>query len=447
MPDKGAYFITVAISHHLPQLIHFLAGVPWDWSRRLTSVTTASFPCNSVSMSYRGHDLWRGLALLPMFDASLAKRVEPEPLSRTSNHYVFSTPAARCMTDVGQLRNYSLPNRCKPSIMIETSIDMSTYSVSQPAESLTLEHLRTRLINLAPTLEKMATNLPRWNADYEDVTSTPLKLIGFLCKDSPEDVDKACRGYISFCQTFDDKQREFVSKERYAETDFGSVNEQVYQNLEYMSGIYYPALLFSYLFSSNYFAIYRAFRNSFIPLCQSLSGATLEVGIGHGLLSASLLSVNPRLTGYGLDISPAAPEISSRVSSFFRLAHPITTTVGDAVANIPLQSETPYRVMVCAEVLEHLSDPARLLRNMHSKLEDGGILFLTASINMESVDHLYLFHSDQEVVQMVQECGFRLLRCELAFLTVQPYRDNPKIIERLRKMANPATVILIAAKN
>ncbi len=323
---------------------------------------------------------------------------------------------------------------------------MPIHSVSSRDGSLTLEALRTRLIRLAPELENMAMNLPRQNAHYADVISTPLQLIGFLCNHSPEGLERACQGYISFCHTFESKQLEFARSEHYAETDFGNVNEQVYQNLEYMLDTYYPALLFSYLFSSNYFAIYSNFRNLFIPLCQSYSGATLEVGIGHGLLSASLLSVNPRLVGYGLDISPAAPEVSSRVSSFFQLAHPITTTVGDAVAHIPLQDSAPYRVMICAEVLEHLPDPARLLRNMHAKLEDDGIVFLTASINMESVDHLYLFHSDEDVLQMAEECGFKVLNRELAFLTVQPYRDNPKIIERLKRLANPATVILIAAK-
>jgi 2-polyprenyl-3-methyl-5-hydroxy-6-metoxy-1,4-benzoquinol methylase len=324
---------------------------------------------------------------------------------------------------------------------------MPIQSVSPAAGSLTIEALRTRLIGLAPELENMAMTLPRQNVDYEDVTSTPLQLIGFLCKHSPENLDTACRGYISFCHTFEDKQLEFARSEQYAETDFGNVNEKVYQDLEYMSSVYYPALLFSYLFSSNYFAIYSNFRNIFIPLCQSHSGASLEVGIGHGLLSASMLSVTPTLVGYGLDISPAAPEVSSRVSSFFQLANPIATTVGDATEHISLRDGAPYRVMICAEVLEHLPDPAKLLRNMHAGLADDGILFLTASINMESVDHLYLFRSDEEVVQMVEACGFKLLNRELAFLSVQPYRDNPKIIERLKRLANPATVILIAAKS
>jgi 2-polyprenyl-3-methyl-5-hydroxy-6-metoxy-1,4-benzoquinol methylase len=227
--------------------------------------------------------------------------------------------------------------------------------------------------------------------------------------------------------TFKDKQWDFAHNQHYAESDFERVNERVYQNLVYMSDVYYPALLFSYLFSSNYFAIYRNFCSLFIPLCLTRSGTSLEVGIGHGLLSSSLLHANSGLVGYGLDISPIAPEISSRVSSFFKLAHPITT-VGDAASHIPLQSGAPYQVTICAEVLEHLPDPAGLLRNM------------------ESVDHLYLFHSDDEVLQMVEQCGFKPVNRDLAFLTVQPYRSNPKLVEQLKNLENPATAILIVAK-
>ena len=184
-----------------------------------------------------------------------------------------------------------------------------------PGQSLAIDILRTLLIRLAPELEGMAISLPTHNPDYEDVVSAPLQLISFLC-DGSENLERACQGFITFCHTFQHKQVEFARGGAYAETDFGHVNQHVYQNLEYMSKVYYPALLFSYLFSSNYFAIYRQFRKSFMPLCQSRSGAALEVGIGHGLLSASLLNSNPELVGYGLDISPAAPEVSTPRSGF-----------------------------------------------------------------------------------------------------------------------------------
>jgi hypothetical protein len=65
---------------------------------------------------------------------------------------------------------------------------------------------------------------------------------------------------------------------------------------------------------------------------------------------------------------------------------------------------------------------------------------------MESVDHLFLFHSDDEVAHLVESAGFKVVDREIAFLTVQPYRDDPKLVSKLKKWANPATSIIIATK-
>jgi 2-polyprenyl-3-methyl-5-hydroxy-6-metoxy-1,4-benzoquinol methylase len=309
-----------------------------------------------------------------------------------------------------------------------------------------IDEWRQQLLQLAPKLEDMALSVARNNPEYADIVETPLRLINYLSGGSPEAREEACRGYVTFCDTFFEKQIDFMRTQKYKASSYEQVNADVYQNAQYMSGVYYPALLLSYLFSSNYYALYRNFRERFIPIAKDVEGNSCEIGIGHGLLSASLLSSNSSLTGYGLDISPVAVEVTERVSSFFRLPRPIVTKVEDATIHIPLEDGKHYRVMICAEVLEHLPDPAKILRNMHGALSEDGILFLTASVNMESVDHLYLFHSDDEVVQMVRDCGFEVMDRDLAFLTVQPYRGNAELCRKLMRQANPATAVLIVKK-
>jgi 2-polyprenyl-3-methyl-5-hydroxy-6-metoxy-1,4-benzoquinol methylase len=312
--------------------------------------------------------------------------------------------------------------------------------------SSTIDDWRRQLIRLAPKLEDMALSVARNNPEYAKIIETPLRLINYLSGGAPEAVEEACRGYVSFCDTFFEKQIDFMRTQQYRASDYEQVNADVYQNVAYMSSVYYPALLLSYLFSSNYFALYRNFCERFIPAAKDAEGHCCEIGIGHGLLSASLLASSPALSGCGVDISPVAVEVTERVSSFFRLPRPIVTRVADATQHIPLRNGRGYRVMICAEVLEHLPDPAKILRNMHGALADDGILFLTASVNMESVDHLYLFHSDSEVVQMVEECGFEVVDRDLAFLTVQPYRGNAELCRKLIRLANPATAVLIVKK-
>jgi 2-polyprenyl-3-methyl-5-hydroxy-6-metoxy-1,4-benzoquinol methylase len=309
-----------------------------------------------------------------------------------------------------------------------------------------IDDWRRQLIRLAPKLEDMALSIAHNNPEYAKIIETPLRLLNYLSDGSPEAIEEACRGYVSFCDTFFEKQIDFMRTQQYRASDYEQVNADVYQNAAYMSRVYYPALLLSYLFSSNYFGLYRNFRERFIPIAQNAEGGSCEIGIGHGLLSASLLASSPSLTGCGLDISPVAVEVTERVSSFFRLPRPIVTRVADATQHIPVEDGRGYSVMICAEVLEHLPDPAKLLRNMHTALAKDGTLFLTASINMESVDHLYLFHSDDEVVQMVEESGFEIVDRDVAFLTVQPYRDNAELCRKLMRRANPATAVLIVRK-
>jgi SAM-dependent methyltransferase len=309
-----------------------------------------------------------------------------------------------------------------------------------------IENWRSTLIALAPKLEEMAVKLAKNNADYDDVVETPLLLLNHLSGGSLAFVEEACRGYISFCETFYEKQIEFGRSAHYAASSYERVNAEVYQNAQYMAQVYYPALLLSYLFSSNYFHLYRTFRDRFVPAVRNLRGYACEIGIGHGLLSATLLSSAPALFGHGLDISPVAAQVTDRVSAFFGLRSPIVTELGDARHRIPLAGGSRYPVMICAEVLEHLPDPALLLRRIHEALSDGGLLFLTASINMESVDHLYLFRSDDEVVAMVEDCRLNVVERDLAFLTVAHYRDRPETCMQLISRGNPATAVLIATK-
>ncbi len=310
-----------------------------------------------------------------------------------------------------------------------------------------LDGLRHRLLRLAPELENMATGMVQNNPDYAEVIDTPLRLIYNLSEGSDETLEEACRGYVSFCHTFFEKQVDFVRTQQYRASSYEQVKADVYDNASYMKQVYYPALLLSYLFSSNYFHIYRNFRERFLPLIADAVGDSCEIGIGHGLLSGTMLAFNRRLTGYGLDISPMAAEVAGRTSSFFNLASPMSIRVEDATEHIPLENGRGYRVMICAEVLEHLPSPSLVLRNMHAAMASDGILFLTASINMESVDHLYLFRSDTEVHQMVRDCGFEIVNQDLAFLTAKPYQTDPQVRKKLIRQANPCTAILVVQKN
>ncbi|MDW8302724.1 MAG: class I SAM-dependent methyltransferase [Bacteroidia bacterium] len=305
-----------------------------------------------------------------------------------------------------------------------------------------LETYRNILLSLYPELKEMTENLPKYNPEYYAIASIPAQVIQYLCEKDSQRIVQSIQAYIRFCDTFKQKQIEFIRNQSYAYQDFEQVNKEVYQNQNYMAQTYYPALLFSYLFSSNYFEILRVFCQYFIPLTQTKQGKSCEIGIGHGLLSALLLSRNSNLQGVGIDISPVAQQVSARVSKFFGLT-PIPVCIEDATHQITQKNN---QVMICAEVLEHLPQPQQLLENIYAALAENGLLFLTASINMESVDHLYWFENDMQVQEMVEKTSFKIVQKNIAFLTSQDYRNNPSLQNRLMKRKNPCTVIFILTK-
>jgi 2-polyprenyl-3-methyl-5-hydroxy-6-metoxy-1,4-benzoquinol methylase len=305
-----------------------------------------------------------------------------------------------------------------------------------------IQEYKNILLSLYPEVKEITENISKYNAEYYEIAGIPARLIYHLCKGDINQITQAVQGYIRFCDTFKQKQIEFVRNQTYSYQNFDEVNADVYQNETYMEQTYYPALLFSYLFSSNYFEILRTFYHEFIPLAKQKQGKTCEIGIGHGLLSSLLLKNNPHLQGTGMDISPVAKKVSAQVNQYFDIPH-IPVFIEDATQNI---SEKDNSVMICAEVLEHLPNPKKLLDNIYDSLSQDGLFFLTASINMESVDHLYLFQSDEEVIQMVQEAGFKVLQRNIAFLTAQNYRQDTALQQRLMKRRNPCTAVLILTK-
>ncbi len=312
---------------------------------------------------------------------------------------------------------------------------------STPNQKLIQEY-KNILLSLYPEVKEITENIPKYNPEYYEIAGIPAQLIYHLCNGDTQKITQAIQGYIRFCDTFKQKQIEFVRNQTYSYQNFDEVNAEVYQNETYMEQTYYPALLFSYLFSSNYFEILRIFYQEFIPLAKQKQGKTCEIGIGHGLLSSLLLKNASHLQGTGMDISPVAKKVTAQVNQYFQIQQ-IPVYIEDATQNI---SEKNNSVMICAEVLEHLPDPKKLLDNIYNSLQQDGLFFLTASINMESVDHLYLFQSDEEVVKMVQNVGFRVLHRNIAFLTAQNYRQDTVLQQRLMKRKNPCTAVLILTK-
>jgi 2-polyprenyl-3-methyl-5-hydroxy-6-metoxy-1,4-benzoquinol methylase len=61
--------------------------------------------------------------------------------------------------------------------------------------------------------------------------------------------------------------------------------------------------------------------------------------------------------------------------------------------------------IVFSEVLEHLEQPEQALQTIRRLLAPGGRAFINAPVNSPAPDHLKLFRTPEEIIDMIQDAG------------------------------------------
>jgi 2-polyprenyl-3-methyl-5-hydroxy-6-metoxy-1,4-benzoquinol methylase len=74
--------------------------------------------------------------------------------------------------------------------------------------------------------------------------------------------------------------------------------------------------------------------------------------------------------------------------------------------NVIEEPPGPVDWLICVELLEHLEVPLLLVQALRKMLAPGGKAFIATAINAPNSDHIYLFRSVDEVVEMLRMGGF-----------------------------------------
>ena len=219
---------------------------------------------------------------------------------------------------------------------------------------------------------------------------------------------KAVDYYNAFCTDTFKEQMEFRRSGAYRVKEYEDALRDVYSNSEVME-YYMIGLLMSQALWDNHWRLLKFARSWFFaPFCQT-SRLHVEVGPGHGwFLNLGLSFGAEKVVGF--DISEQSANLSStllRVRGFDPGRWDIR--VRDAQAHIPLEDGCADTFMA-GEVLEHIPDPAGFLREAARVMRPGGAAWITTAANAPAVDHLYLFHSADEIRDMIRGAGFTLER-------------------------------------
>lgn len=98
-------------------------------------------------------------------------------------------------------------------------------------------------------------------------------------------------------------------------------------------------------------------------------GKVLDVGCGNGIISLHLGKLGFNVTG--IDVSEKAIQTAKEHNVFPNVNFRVQSAE-EVVASGEL-----FDVIVCSEVLEHLDNPAALIKVLHQILKDDGILIVT----------------------------------------------------------------------
>jgi 2-polyprenyl-3-methyl-5-hydroxy-6-metoxy-1,4-benzoquinol methylase len=230
----------------------------------------------------------------------------------------------------------------------------------------------------------------------ERISALILHLIG-------DDIDRYIHGYQWMCSMVLDEELEFRRHGRYRLSSFAEAERTVYANKELMA-CYMDGLLLSQVLWANHIAIMDYYLRAFLG-GMSNTASHLEIGPGHGLLLfLASQATTGRLTGW--DVSETS--LNHTQLALLRLgARP-----GINLVDRNLFSDQPivekFDSVVISEVLEHLENPAAALDVVFRCMPPGGRLFVNAPVNSPAIDHIFLFRTPEELVDLVISAGFKV---------------------------------------
>ncbi len=181
--------------------------------------------------------------------------------------------------------------------------------------------------------------------------------------------------------------------------------EKVYSNSEIMS-YYMNALLVSQILWKHHFNIYIYFQKQLKKVLNvEAKLKVLDVGPGHGFFS---YLIKKNFESYEkmdlVDISETSLIMTKKIIGYEK------NKINYFNKDIFLFDETSkYDFIVLGEILEHLDKPKEILIKLSHLLTDNGIVWITTPTNSPAIDHVFLFQSRKEVLELVESSGLEVI--------------------------------------
>jgi 2-polyprenyl-3-methyl-5-hydroxy-6-metoxy-1,4-benzoquinol methylase len=141
----------------------------------------------------------------------------------------------------------------------------------------------------------------------------------------------------------------------------------------------------------------------------------LEVGPGHGLFLA-FATAHPRCArATGWDVSPTSIAATSAALAKLGITGRVTLVGQDVLEHAPTSDQ--FDSAIISEVLEHLEQPDIALRTLRDSLRPGGSIFINVPVNSPAPDHIFLWTTPAQVIDLIDKTGFQIREQHLLPMT------------------------------
>jgi SAM-dependent methyltransferase len=243
------------------------------------------------------------------------------------------------------------------------------------------------------------------------------EILSFLCRRGVED---PFRRYADRVKTLQTLQQSFEKTGRYPASCYAEVQPVDLEE-------YNLALLLSFVVTNHRFEILEWLAD-FLAWPVDGPQRLLSVGFGTGY---ELKLARGQCPAWELEAFDRSPDVARYAADL--LAHFGCDASCLRLEEFPLEREegigayeSRYGKVVLCEVLEHLEQPARAIRNLGSTLAPGGHMFLTMAINLAQEDHIHLYRSPDEARRQVLAAGLEIEREWVTPVTARAFAEGDR---------------------
>lgn len=236
---------------------------------------------------------------------------------------------------------------------------------------------------------------------YLDGFEVFLVSYGKYLKNNNISIEFGIDAYLKMVRDMFKSQIKFMRTGKYPIVNAVDAIKNVYNDKDEMLSYMIGLALSQYLWSTHY----EIFNHLKSELKQNKHNIKkyIEIGPGHGLFLKNAIDIlNDGVEMTAIDISPISLEISKSIIDYFYPKKNIHFIKED-ILNLDLDSECDFIVM--GEVIEHVENPKLLLKKIAKLLSRDGKAFLSTCVNCPAIDHIYHFHTVDEIRDMFKECG------------------------------------------